>query len=116
LDLIEGLEADEELERCKCKCNLGLVVLIAVFLRVFLVYAGSKILVRMDSEGKCLGHREDLGQCAVNKRRSSNGRLVGKTLGRNGRSAANFFNTVFPINFSLWAFRTSLRVSPIDST
>jgi hypothetical protein len=53
LDLIEGFEADGELESCECNCNLRLVVLIAVFFRVFLVW-WVKILLRMDLEGSAL--------------------------------------------------------------
>jgi hypothetical protein len=89
LDLIEGFEADEELESCECDCNLKLEVLIAVF-----------FLVRMDLEGECLGRRQDALSV-------SGGWLVGSALGRNGRSTPNFFNTVFPISFSLWAFKAS---------
>lgn len=68
LDLVERLPAREELEVGQRDRDLGLVVGVAEFLRVFLVQLLSELLVGVDLEGERFGEGEDLWRLVLSCR------------------------------------------------
>jgi hypothetical protein len=60
LDLRERFPPNENFKFAQSNGDLGLVVCVSEFLRIFLVNFGGQFFVRVDLEGKCFRNGENL--------------------------------------------------------